>query len=109
MSSYPRVSGLRLKDSETFVSPYPVSDEVKGACSVYYPFYLALWDEPVYYQCHIIVWYMQHRVSVRQRLSSISTVRSESLEDSLGVLKAIDTTHSSYISSDSEESWVPIA
>jgi len=84
-----------------------VSREVKGAHSVYYPFYLALWDAPVYYQCHILVLPMQHRVSLRPLKTSIPCAISEvSFSEELNVLKSLHTTHSSYTSSDSEESAV---
>lgn len=84
-----------------------VSQEVTGAHSVYYPFYPALWDGPVYYQCHLLVLPTQHRVSLRPLLASIpNTVSEGSIEEALSVLKSLHTTHSSYISSDSEESAV---
>ena len=34
---------------------YSVSEEIKGTKSVFYPFYLALWAEPIIYQCNFIV------------------------------------------------------
>ena len=46
----PETEGLR-----DVCTAYLVSEEVKGAQSVLYPFYLALWDEPVYYQCNMLV------------------------------------------------------
>lgn len=85
---------------------HTVDPEPSGAYSLFYPYFLDLWSQPIYYKAHFLVQSKQHCISMRPRFARMLSVISEgttSSHEDQGVLRAIDTTHSSYFSSDSEE------